>query len=158
MRLLLNSIIAIALLFIGCTSEYGETVKLILKFDGTAKEFDRTYNLRKEITDSTSYNSLIKSINNSETSIFSCPYHKNSAWTIEIYKVDKKNNGQLLYNLNCTTENEIGLWDNMITKCYKNDFLIKHIIAMVKVEEIRNFKGKMTQKDYDKLFEAESSK
>lgn len=43
----------------------------------------------------------------------------------------------------------------MVHNCYKNDFLIDHIIDLVKVEEIRNFKGKMTQEDYDKLFEAE---
>lgn len=111
MRMFLFSIFTLTLFFVSCLPEYGETKKILLRFDGRAKEFNRTHGLRKEITDPTSYTNLIKSINNSKKSIFFCPPHAGSDWTIKIYKVDEKNNSRLLYHLICTAEDEIGLWD-----------------------------------------------
>lgn len=59
MRLIKILLLLFALFSIGCTPEFGEINKVILKFDGTGQDFDKSYGLIKEIRDSMSYTNLI---------------------------------------------------------------------------------------------------
>jgi hypothetical protein len=149
----------VTLFFIGCSSDFGETKQLIVEFDGSGGDYHEKYNLTLVIKDSIIVNSILNSFKNSESHFLSCPGHRPATWRIETFEIDEKNSLRHLNQILFINKNaEIGMWNNTVNKCYKNDSLINFMIDITKVEEIRKFNGPMTQSDYDKLFESESSK
>lgn len=148
----LFTLIIVVLSLISCSSNFGETKKIVLEFDGFTGDFAEKGNLILVVQDSIILNKITNSFKKSKSSyFFSCPDHRPVAWKINIVKLDERNNTEFLSQIIFTTTGDLAMWDDIVNKCYENDSLINFMIDIVKVEEIRKFRGSMTQEDYDKL-------
>ena len=133
----------------GCSTQ-DSVDRLEVEFDGFADAYHKKYNLWNSNIDSLLLNQINDAIDTSKV-IFNCPSRKPVMWKINVIGQKNSKNTDQLFRVICNTYNRKSIWKG--ERCYENDSLIQLMMKVMKVEEIKNFKGEMTQSDYDLILQ-----
>lgn len=142
------------ILLSSCGSSQVENVtSLDIEFDGFAEEYYNKYNLWNRM-DSTKHQQILEAIDNS-TVLFNCPSYRPVMWKINVNGNEKNQESKQVFKIICNTYGKLSLWRG--ENCYDNDSLIQLMIDIMKVDEIKNFKGEMSQSDYDLILQKKNN-
>jgi len=145
--------IIFSIIFLFSCNEYNGKIKSLeydliqIEFDGLKKEFYNKGNINLSITEKENVEKLnFLKTKNSEKILF--PNIKPVMFQIDLNFINSNTNEKLLITINSNNNGEITTIIG--NDYYLNSELYEYLSGLIKIEKIKNYKGKMNQSEYEK--------